>query len=259
MDHLLALTWSDTAEFSQHFHPPIILDENSTYVLGLFSLNTYNSIPNILDEVNNAIYFVEEEMINLNSTVENDKNNSGLLDINSIKLKKVTIPEGAYEMEALATYIATEAEKLGVKSFTMKPNINTLKVELFAENHHIFLPTESIAKLIGFEPNNQKCLGANKTHFSSRPIEITTVNEINVECNIVDGSHRNGVRCHTLYSFPPDVPPGYKISERPSPMIYLPIKAREISNITLRLSDQRGRPIHFRGEEISVQLNLHKF
>lgn len=63
-----------------------------------------------------------------------------------------------------------------------------------------------------------------------------------------------------LYSFHPDVPPGYKICERPSQLVYLPINNHEaISNITCYFTDQHSDPIDFCGEEITIQLDSKKF
>ena len=87
---------------------------------------------------------------------------------------------------------------------------------------------------------------------------MSAFNVINVECNIVDASFRNGKKSHTLYSFYPRAPTGYKLVERPSSILFLPVNVQEISNVTLRLTDQNGKLVHLNNEEITIHLILRQ-
>lgn len=234
MDRLLAFT-SNLAEISQDYYPPIELDSNASYILGLYSLNTYNTIANVIKNVNDTIEFKRDDK----------------------ELVKVTLPEGSYELDQIVEYISKKASKLhNITDVSIVANLNTLKIELITQSTTVRFPKfNSIGKLLGF---SKEYYPPNELHISDMPVTISSVNEINVECNIINGSYRNGQKCQTLYSFYPEVPPGYKISERPSQIIYLPVSVREINNITLRLTSQSGELINFRGEEISIQLNLKK-
>lgn len=233
MDRLLGIT-QNSSELSQDYYPPIELNPNAIYGLGLYSLNTYNSIPNIKKGVNDSIIFTNP--------------------INSENCY-IEIPEGAYEIDQIASFLQEECTKYGIGNFQMKANLNTMKIELFSD-YLIYFPEKSLREILGF---SQSVLQPSILHTSDLPVSINSVNEINVECNIVEGSYRNGKKCHTLYVFYPDVEPGFKISIQPTQIVYLPVTAKQISNITLRLTDQHGQLVNFRGEEITIQLNLKQF
>ena len=50
---------------------------------------------------------------------------------------------------------------------------------------------------------------------SDKPINITGIDKVHLNCNVVDGSIMNGVREPILYSFALDQPPGHKTYKEP--------------------------------------------
>lgn len=221
----LTLTLSGySSVLEAEYFPPIELSPNETYVLGLVELLTFNTIPNI-DTGENKFYVGEEE---------------------------VTVATGSYEIEDIEKALHELLTPKGI-SISLKPNNNTLRSVVKCSHPIDFRPADSIASLLGF---NRRILEANVTHSSDLPVRILKVNGIHVECNITSGAYINSRRVHTIHEFFPAVPPGYKIIEVPSQVIYLPIAVKNIDHLQLRIVDQDGNLVNFRGEVITIRLHV---
>lgn len=248
----MSLTFSlsgNTSELSSVYFPPIELDRNGVYALGLIGLRTYYSIPNV-SEKNNKFYY----------TLTSDGAE-----------QSITIPVGSYELQDIQAYInqyfedlwrdnrvndIKKMEQMGpVPIIHFKPNHNTLKCNLYSDSLTVIFKSNGLASLLGFEEGTY---AAGQVHESTLPVNITNVNSVHVTCNITTGSYYNGIESHTLYEFGIDVEPGYKIIESPQNIVYMPINSHTISNITLRLLDQSGNLIDFRGETIDITLELKR-
>ncbi|KYN00597.1 hypothetical protein ALC62_08624 [Cyphomyrmex costatus] len=136
----------------------------------------------------------------------------------------------------------------------LRANENTMRSEIKCEYLVDFSKTNSIGSLLGF--STSRVLRPNKWHASDELVEIMNVNIIRVECNITSGEYNNDRPAHTIHEFAANVPPGYKLSVTPTHVIYLPVIARNITDITIRVVDQNGQLIDFRGEEISIRLHI---
>lgn len=226
MSFTLALT-GDKSILSAKFNPPIYLEENVEYAIGLTNFESFNVIPNI-DEKNNKFYY--------------GSNN-----------QYVEIPTGSYEITDIADYLKSHLHAEGV-SLSIKANNNTLRSVVKCSEKVIF-SENSIGKLLGFK--NQE-ISANKSVSSDSPAEIIKVNALCIDCNIAAGSYFNGKPVHIIHQFFPTVAPGYKIVESPQNIIYFPVCVQTITNITIKILDQEGDLVNFRGETITIRLHIKK-
>jgi hypothetical protein len=180
---------------SHKLYPPIVLDDESEYVLGLINFGTCNSFANV-DDTNNKFYF----------TLQNGKKSH------------ITIPEGSYEIDDISRYLSEElarfVERENKKTkqtatlpfLFLKGNNNTLKSEIKCTLDIDFTKKDSIGNLLGFKP---KRLTSHTRHISDFPCKISKINGLCVECNIVAGAYKNGEQVHVIHEFFPSVPSGY--------------------------------------------------
>ena len=102
-------------------------------------------------------------------------------------------------------------------------NTNTLKSEMFLRNNYAvdFRQDNSINTLLGFHYK----LCTSGFHEFKNMVNILTINSILVNIDIISRSYVNGFTQPTIYSFFPNVSPGYKIIENSHNLLYLPITA----------------------------------
>ncbi len=232
MNCLFSLTHV-SSELSQDYFPPIELEPDSTYILGLTSFNTHRCILNVVNGVNNMFQYLNREKA----------------------VVTIYLLEGSYEITDIGSYINNKIFKKTGEGMALQltPNTITFKVEL--QCLYQFMTENSIDSILGFSDG---VLNAEMWHKSNLLVQISRVAKINVECNLIDGSYRDGKPCHTIYSFFPNINRRHKINEHPVYPLYFNVSTRTISHISLCVTDQCGNLIDFNGEEICVQLNLKK-
>lgn len=224
----MSLTFSlsgNSSTLTADFNPPIYLNDNEEYEIGLINFESFNVIPNI-DETNNQFIF----------------HNSSL-----------TIPTGAYEIKDLVTYI-----KKNVPSsvrISIEPNRNNSTVSILSNVKIDFTPKNSIGSILGFK---RRILNPDQLEKSDFPVQIIKINALCIDCNIANGSFSNGKPSHIIHEFFPTVPPGYKIVETPQNVLYFPVNVKTINSISVKVVDQNGEIVNFREETISLRLHLRR-
>lgn len=218
--------------------PPLHLTAKNKWEIALLDFTTYNSIPNIIEGVNNKFHYFKKKDVQDSSETR----------------EVVEFQTGSYEIYDINREIQ---KKLGKKIFELTANNNNLKSEIKCQFYIDFTQPGSVGSLLGF-PSNTTLLEPNILHTSVTTVNIIKVNTINITCNIVQGAYKDGSNEHILHTFYPTVPPGFKIVEKPHNLIYLPLNTIYVSDIVLNVLDQDGDTVDFRGEVITLRLHIRQ-
>lgn len=223
-----------SSSLNADFFPPINVNDGGDWELGLVDFETFHVIPNV-DSTNNLFHY----------------------DTNQV----ITIPGGSYELEAINKFIqeniSREPTEKGSDVITIRANMNTLKSEIKCKYSIDFSKENTIGSLFGFSAT-QRLEQPNQWYKSDSTVNIIKINIIRIECSVTSGAYTNGTLSHVIHEFFPRVPPGYKISESPTNVIYLPVIARLIDRLNIRIVDQNNKLIDFGSEEVTVRLHLRR-
>lgn len=221
----------NSSVINYNFNPPIYLEENVDYEIGLVNFSSFNTIPNV------------------------DKSNNMFLWYGSTA-HTFEIPVGAYELNDIIRVLKDHMTSIDkAANIEIIPNLNTAHLSITSNRDISFNLENSVSKIFGFETLR---LLPNKTHISEHPVKILKVNSIGIDCNVATGSYLNGKPVHVIHQFFPTVPSGYKIVESPQNILYYPVSNKTISNIIIKIIDQSNNLIDFQGEEITVTLHIRK-
>ena len=294
------------------FDVPLQLNEN--WMMGVTSLEVYNTVYNITNSNNKLkILLTDEQLIehgvdivlvknikslyesyNLenqeaynefvekvstiitNSYSENNKlakkdfnDLKELVEANNQKHTKhpITIPEfeiqddsieieltpGVYELVDINNAIK---QKIHESDYDFKidiiPDTISMKSVLTTSNSIHFNSRLNI--LLGFT-NKDYPPG---THTSEKPVMITTTDKVHLKCDCVDGSIVNGIREQILFSFNLSAPPGYKIINNPTTVLYKKINKTRLDQIQFFLEDSNHNPVDFNNETLTFTIQIIK-
>ena len=227
----------NTAYHTQTFVTPIVLN-TLDYEVAVISLETFYSFPNITEGVNNVFAYKEDP---------------------ASDSKIVSLPTGSYEIAHIANEIRRQVGEDVYNGKMLERNDATLKaVFKLRPNYRVdFTQPSSIRTILGYD---SRIVGGNKDKFypGDRIVNILTVNTVFVNCDLINNSYNNGVLAPVIYSFFPNVAPGFKIVRNVENPIYLPVNKTQINNITVWLTDQNNNPLNFRGETVTIRFHLRR-
>lgn len=243
----------NSSKLDCNIFPEVILDEKSDYSCALLELTTYHSIPNIIEDVNNAVIIYVNK--NADKTYKaTDGSSKGDIFL------KVQLATGCYEAHELLELIKQRLAGYGF-SFEYAIDKNTFKTSIKCDTA-IYIGDEYsnniLKKVFGYSQNKPK-IPKNTKEESQDIIKIASQDVVRVECNIVSGSYVNNKSSHTIHEFATNkVDVGYKIIERPRNLIYMPVTHKRLSSIEISLVDQNGTPIDFRGETVTCRIHVRR-
>src|SRR5271156_1433639 len=239
----------NSSDFTTVFNS-IVLQPPYEYEAALLSIETYNSIPNIIEGKNNLFKY-----------------------FNGQDWKVISLQSGAYELDAINNEIKRQMRINGDNAdiITISAEISTLRsiinilsaaeaaagaaAAAVQAEYKVAFEAGTIASLLGFSDGVLNP-GYN---LSTNIVDIMPINTILVNLDIIQGSYVNGQASPAIYAFYPSVSPGYKIIERPSPSLtYFLLSRHDISRIRVWLTDQDGNIVDFRGERITNRIHIRR-
>ena len=232
---------NNKTKFRTRFNPPIQLEKDLQYEIALINLETYYSFPNI-DASNNYFRYSPDA---------------------GVTWFEIYIPEGSYDIVDINDTVQQKMRQNGHYDsaneeyyITISANSNTLKSILILENDYQvdFRQLNSISKLLGFN-NDIYTLGFQE---SENVVNILSINSLLVNLDIISGSYVNSSIQNTIYSFFPNVSPGYKIMESPINLVYLPVTLHTINGMEVSITDQDGNQLNLRGETLTMRFHIKK-
>jgi len=187
------------------FNPPIELDRTRKYAMTLVNLETYYSFPNLSDE--NNVFRYSPGFVEVSGRGDEDDSTRQRQWVD------VQIPEGSYDLIDIAETIKIAIKRNGENDDAVKisANTNTLKsvMEIQGDFQVDFRARNSLSSVLGF----QNEVYEEGIHESQNVVNILSINSILVNVDVIGGSYVNGRIQNTIYSFFPNVSPGYKIVE----------------------------------------------
>jgi len=232
-EHSYSLLLSSTkSNFSTRIYPPLEL-KGKRWAVGLLSLETYYSIPNITNKNNVFKYSTDS----------------------GTTWKTITLETGSYEISQINSEVQRLMALNGDSGIEITINYHTLGsvVNITPTTYQVdFSVASSLASVLGFN----SVILTQGYNISPNIVNILSANSILVNCSIVGNSYLNSNQSPVLYSFFPNVRPGYKIVQDPVNVVYLPVNGEQIQDIRIWLTDQDENVLDFRGETITVRLNL---
>ena len=277
------------SDISTKFSEPIIIPTNLYEgKIGLKGFVCYHSIPNVSQDVNNKILikvpttattttsnrdagddddnddvgdYCEEQVEDLNDTEgsSDDGGDDGSGDGYFI----VSLDTGAYEIKTINRFIheaiSQKYPKLkGVaEDFKLLGNGATLKAEFLIKKAGYgvkFDVQNSICSLLGFNRND--VFEKRGRFVAENIVDICPVTQLIFNTNLSECNYINSHESPFIYSASLDVPPGYRMMREIDNISYKNLTTNQISFIRVWLTDQLGRPIDLRNDELLVTLSL---
>jgi len=214
------------------------------------NLETYYSFPNL--SVENNVFRYSPDFVEASGRGDEDDSTQ------QRQWVEVQIPEGSYDFIDIAETIKIVMKRNGHNDESIKitANTNTLKsvLEIQGDFQVDFRARSSISSVLGFRKQVYK----EGIHESNSVVNILSINSFLVNVDMIGGSYVNGRTQNTIYSFFPNVSPGYKLVENPRNLVYLPVILDKINKMETVVTDQNGKQLNLHGENLTIRYHLRE-
>jgi len=234
------------------FNPPLELDRTRKYEIALVNLETFNAFPNI-DSSNNIFRY---------SPGFGEVGRGGRDDGEDASWQRqwvdIRIPQGSYDVIDIAETIKIAMKRNGHGDDVVKisANTNPLKsvMKIQGDFQVDFRARNSFSSVLGFWNQVYK----EGIHESQNVVNIYSTNSILMNVDVIGGSYVIGRTQNTIYSFFPNVSPGYKVVENPRNLVYLSMILDIINKMETVVTDQNGKQLNLRGENLTIRYHLRE-
>ena len=215
----------------------------------LVTLEKYYNFPNLSDE--NNVFRYSPGFIEVGRGDEDDSTRQR-------QWVEVQISEGSYDLIDIAETIKIVMKGNGHNDESIKitANTNTLKsvLEIQDDLQVDFRARNLISSVLGFRYQVYE----EGIHESQNVVNILSINSILVNVDVMGGSYVNGRTQNTIYSFFPNVSPGYKIVENPRNLVCLPVILDKINKTEKVVTDQNGKQLNLCGKNLIIRYHLRE-
>ena len=109
-----------------------------------------------------------------------------------------------------------------------------------------------------YKPTNAIHADSPGVNTSDKILNLSTIDETLLKCDVIDESVVNGVRQKILFSFTLDKPSGYKIFSEPETIHYKKVNKSILNKKTVCLEDDIHKEVDFNAEVLTFTLQLIK-
>ena len=224
---------SDDGEIIETFENNFKFKDNITYYVSLVHLTATSFFPNLTDK-NNKFYY-----------------SSKAVDVkNQIKIETITFQKGCYEIGDYAKVVQQYAgDNIQIVLNEASGHV-TIKL---ADGWKVyFSQPKSWNKELGFEAVDL----SDKLNVSKNMADITTIQKIYLDCNIIRGAYYKGKLSNILFSFPNNHKYGSLITYAPNPRERMTLINKNFNKIIFRFYDEDGHSIDFQREPVTLRLEI---
>ena len=187
---------------------------------------------------------------NLNSTNDKFYYSSKAVDKdNKIIIEEITLANGCYE---ISDYNKVIQQYCGENIQIILNQASGHVMIKLADGWKVYFKDNTWYKELGYE----KITLSDKVNISKNIADITTIQKIYLDCNIIRGAYYKGKLSNILYSFPNNHKFGSLITYAPNPKERMLLINKNFNKIIFKFYDEDGKAIDFQGEPITIRLEI---